>query len=54
MKRAKTTATRRLADGRKLSQIVCPVCDHRHWVPADRAMHVCPRRSGTFATRGAR
>jgi hypothetical protein len=40
-------ARRRLADGRKLLQIVCPACDHRHWLP-EAATGLCARRNSTF------
>lgn len=47
MKRAKVIARRQLADGRRLLQIACPVCSHRHWLPAT-ATGRCPRKPGTF------
>jgi hypothetical protein len=28
--------------------VVCPVCDHRHWIPAGTHTSSCPRRPGTF------
>lgn len=48
MKRATVRQRRTLADGRRLLQIVCPICDGRHWVPADTTTSDCPRRPGTF------
>ena len=48
MKRAVIRQRRTLADGRRLVQVVCPVCDGRHWVPADSTTSDCPRRPGTF------
>lgn len=33
MKRAAIRARRTLADGRRLIQVVCPYCQHRHWQP---------------------
>lgn len=32
LKRAKIHTRRTLADGRRMIQVVCPVCDHRHWM----------------------
>jgi hypothetical protein len=48
MKRATVRQRRTLADGRRLLQIVCPICNGRHWVPADTNTSDCPRRPGTF------
>lgn len=48
MKRATIRQRRTLADGRRLVQVVCPVCDGRHWVPADLSTSDCPRRPGAF------
>ncbi|WP_170981215.1 hypothetical protein [Mycolicibacterium sp. CR10] len=48
MKRAVVRQRRTLADGRKFVCIVCPVCEHRHWLPADTNTSECPRRPGTF------
>jgi hypothetical protein len=47
VKRAKVCQRRRLADGRIMVNVVCPVCDHRHWLPVT-ATGECPRRSGRF------
>ena len=33
MKAAVIRARRRLADGRRMLQVVCPLCEHRHWMP---------------------
>lgn len=49
MKRAIVRQRRRLAEGRHLLQVVCPVCDGRHWLPAADTIAACPRRPGTFA-----
>jgi hypothetical protein len=38
--------TRQLADGRRLVQVVRPVCDRRHWTTASNAVHECPRKPG--------
>jgi hypothetical protein len=38
---------RRLADGRRLVNVVCPRCEHRHWLP-DTATGYCPRRHTAF------
>jgi hypothetical protein len=48
MKTATVRARRRLADGRKLIQVVCPVCSHRHWMQ-EAATGWCSRRNSTFA-----
>lgn len=48
MKRALIRQRRTLADGRRLVNVVCPLCDGRHWLPADTTTHHCPRRPGTF------
>lgn len=48
MKAAKVIARRRTPSGDIAIQIVCPVCDRRHWLPmADEGQ--CPRRFGRFA-----
>ncbi|MDT5348322.1 MAG: hypothetical protein QOH91_1609 [Mycobacterium sp.] len=47
MKSATVKKRRRLADGRKLIQVVCPVCSHRHWTQ-DAATGFCSRRNSTF------
>ena len=39
---------RTLADGTRFVNIVCPVCDRRHWLPAASTGH-CPRRHNDFA-----
>lgn len=46
-KTAKIRQRRTLADGSRLVNIVCPVCDHRHWIPA-AGVGNCPRRTGSF------
>lgn len=51
MKRAKVVHRRTLADGRLIVRIVCPVCDHRHWLPLSTVGH-CPRRCGKFTISG--
>lgn len=48
MKRASVRRRRRDPSGRLLLNVVCPICDHRHWLP-DGATGACTRRSGTFA-----
>jgi hypothetical protein len=48
MKAAAVRARRRLADGRKLIQVVCPVCSHRHWTQ-EATIGFCSRRNSTFA-----
>ncbi len=48
MKRAKITQRRTLADGKLMVNVVCPVCEHRHWLPVTTVGH-CPRRPGRFA-----
>lgn len=53
MKQAKVRARRTLTDGRKLLQVVCPVCQGRHWV-RDTATGHCPRRPGRFTIGGSR
>jgi hypothetical protein len=30
--------------GDRILNIVCPVCDHRHWMHADPPITSCPRR----------
>lgn len=47
MKAAKVIARRQLGDGRRLVQIVCPVCEHRHWLPSNDT-GTCPRKPGVF------
>lgn len=47
MKTAKTVARRTLADGQIVVRVVCPICDHRHWLPLTSVGH-CPRRCGRF------
>jgi hypothetical protein len=47
VKRAVIRARRRLADGRRLVQVVCPVCEHRHWLREDQD-GFCSRRDTTF------
>ena len=48
MKRATIRGRRPLGDGRRLVNIVCPICDGRHWMPANTQTHECPRKPGTF------
>ena len=48
MKAAIVNQRRTLADGRRFLQIVCPCCDHRHWLP-EAANGYCFRRNSTFA-----
>jgi hypothetical protein len=47
MKAAAVRGRRRLADGRKLIQVVCPHCEHRHWLP-EATTGFCTRRNSTF------
>jgi hypothetical protein len=48
MKKATVIRARRtLADGRRLLQVVCPICEHRHWLP-ETSTGVCPRRRTAF------
>jgi cytidylate kinase len=47
MKRATIRGSRVLADGRRYVNVVCPLCDRRHWLPADGTGR-CPRRHGCF------
>ncbi len=47
MKHAKVRARRTLSDGRELLQVVCPVCQGRHWLRDGTVGH-CPRRPGRF------
>lgn len=51
MNRAAVRARRTLADGRRLVNIVCPVCDGRHWLPAADTVGRCPRKPGSFTIR---
>lgn len=53
VKRAKVVHRRTLADGKIVVRIVCPVCDHRHWLPASKVGH-CPRRCGKFTIEAVR
>jgi hypothetical protein len=46
-KPAQIRQRRTLADGRRLVNVVCPVCDHRHWIPVT-SMGKCPRRHASF------
>ncbi|EUA04655.1 hypothetical protein I547_3083 [Mycobacterium kansasii 824] len=39
---------RTLADGRRLINVVCPVCDGRHWIPTADTVGRCPRKPGSF------
>jgi uncharacterized OB-fold protein len=47
MKRATVRGRRRLADGRRLIQVVCPWCGHRHWLP-EAVTGFCSRRQCAF------
>ena len=47
MKPARIRHRRTLADGRKLLNIVCPLCDRQHWI-RDASVGDCPRRPGRF------
>jgi hypothetical protein len=47
MKPALVKQRRRLADGTRLVNVVCPSCDGRHWL-ADDHTGECPRTPGTF------
>ena len=49
MKTAIVKARRQLADGRRLVNVVCPLCDGCHWLPATTETASCPRRPGGFA-----
>ncbi len=51
MKRAKVLHRRTLPDGSTIVRVVCPVCDHRHWIPQTAIGH-CPRRVGKFVISG--
>jgi hypothetical protein len=51
VKRAIVKQRRELADGRRLVNVVCPVCDHRHWM-AKADTGCCPRKPGRFAIAG--
>ena len=53
MKRAKVMQRRTLADGKVMVNVVCPVCNHRHWLPLS-ASGQCPRRPGRFTIAGER
>jgi hypothetical protein len=48
MNRAIVKQRRTLGDGRPFVNIVCPVCDHRHWLPATDDTGQCPRKPGSF------
>lgn len=52
MKRATVRQRRTLVDGRRLVNVACPVCEHRHWLP-DTGTGRCPRKSGSFAIAAA-
>ncbi len=47
VKRAPVRQRRTTADGRRFVNVVCPVCDRRHWLPESNT-GICPRRSGHF------
>lgn len=48
MKVAQIRQRRRLADGTRMVNIVCPFCEHRHWL-RDGVSATCPRKSGRFS-----
>jgi hypothetical protein len=50
MRRATVRGRRTDIDGRRLVNVVCPVCDHRHWIP-DAGTGECSRRPGSFTVR---
>lgn len=50
MKTATIRQRRTLRDGKHLVQVVCPLCQGRHWIPATDTVGQCPRRPGTFTT----
>ena len=47
MKSAIVRQRRTLGDGRRFVNVVCPVCDRRHWLPATDTGR-CPRKPGRF------
>jgi hypothetical protein len=47
VKRASVRQRRTLQDGHRVINVVCPICDHRHWLP-DAVTGRCPRRPGAF------
>jgi len=47
MKPARIRQRRTLADGRKLINIECPLCDRQHWM-REASVGDCPRRPGSF------
>jgi hypothetical protein len=47
MKHAVVRQRRGTADGRQFVNVVCPVCDHRHWLQAAETGS-CPRKPGIF------
>jgi hypothetical protein len=46
-KPARIRQRRTLADGRKLINVVCPLCDRQHWM-READVGDCPRRPGRF------
>jgi hypothetical protein len=48
MRAAIVKQRRRLADGRRLVQVACPHCEHRHWLP-EAVTGFCARRNSTFS-----
>jgi len=50
MKHAIVRQRRTLRDGRQLVNIVCPICDHRHWIPADANVGDCPTQPDRLDT----
>jgi hypothetical protein len=49
MRPALVKQRRRLADGTRLVNVVCPACDGRHWLVDDHTGE-CPRRPATTFT----
>jgi hypothetical protein len=47
MNRAQIRQRRTDHTGRQLVNVVCPVCDRRHWMPDDDT-GCCTRKPGTF------
>jgi hypothetical protein len=48
VKRAKIAQRRTLADGKTVVYVVCPLCDHRHWLPLSHTGECPRRRPGRF------
>jgi hypothetical protein len=51
VKHAIVKQRRTLGDGRRLVNVLCPICDGRHWMPAEDTAQ-CPRKPGRFAIAG--